>query len=255
LTRHRQPFHPNGDRARYDLSGRYADSDDHPWIAFDIIKEDSCNLKYRAVIALLGCADERYDLNLGNGFMLARSIFSEFRDPGLLADLLAATNKWREKAVYFSGGRLSVGAVESLAEILKCFARDQHCQQRERLERLRYLGCHLAGIGLLGCSMALLNSGHQFWFHFFDPAPNSNRLYQLNKSRLLQTLNASRLCPVFPDDVGTIVACLPERIDLNNGYQSRFWIETQHNTNGMTVMPRNMERYERWLRSRLEACR
>jgi hypothetical protein len=147
---------------------------------------------------------------------------------------------------------MSRGAVESLAEILKCFAGNQHCQQRERRERLRYLGCHLAGIGLLGCSMALLNCGHRFWFHFFDPAPN-NRLYHLNRPRLLQTLNTSRLCPVFPDDVGTIVTCLPERIDLKNGYQSRFWMAARHNTNGMTVMPRNMERYERWLRSRLEA--
>ena len=125
MTHHQTPLHPNGDRAQGDLSCHYAGSDDHPWIAFDIIKEDSCHLKYRAVIALLGCADERYDLNLGNGFMLARGIFSELRDPGLLADLLVATNKWREKAVYVSGdnswyrkyeGDFSVNYVISTAE-------------------------------------------------------------------------------------------------------------------------------------------
>jgi hypothetical protein len=193
-------------------------------------------------------------MNLADGEGIARGIFSVFKAPELLADLLEATRKWRGKAVYLSGERMSPGAIESLAHILKCFVRDRRCQHGNRIIRLQHLGCHLAGIGLLGCSKALLKAGHRFWFHFFDATPQIAGTYHLDRQGLRQSLKTARLCPSFPGNVDTILARLPESVDLNNQFQSRFWMKARGNNTSVGIMPRNMQSYEKWMRCRLEAC-
>ena len=204
-------------------------------------------------MALLGWADERYDLYLASGQILARGIFSGFKDPVLLGNLLEATMKWHGKSVYLSGDRLTQGAVETLIQILACYAGHRLCRQGSYLERRRYLGCHLAGVGLLGCSLALIKDGHRFWFHFFDKDPRRARIYRLNRQRLLLSQQSARLCPAFPDDVETIVSHLNVMIDLEDDYQARFWKAAPNNSIGMTIMPRMIKNYERWMRKRLEA--
>jgi hypothetical protein len=254
MAQHQPQPDPPGQWAPGGPSEPHAASADHPWIAFDILKVDLGNPRYQAVMALLNFADERYDIHLVNGGALSRGLFSAIEDPQLLADLLKATHAWKGKAVYLSGERLSPGAVESLAQILSCYAWDRRCQQGGRRQRLGCLGCHLAGIGLLSFDRASLNTGHRFWFHFYEADRRDTGTYRLNRPRLIQTQNAPRLCPAMPADWEGIVSRLPERLDLQNPDQGRVWMAARDHAGGLAVVPRSEKRYGIWMRHRLEAC-
>jgi hypothetical protein len=226
---------------------------DGKWLlTVDMLKKPSGNRNYGLVLSTLGLGKDRYDLRLENGDIIARGIFDNGVDLGLLANLIKTISGWNELKVHFNAQPLSSGSMRQLALVWHCASERRHCLTDQPDEETAYWGCHLAGIRLVGFDLKTLLYGEKYWFSFFVRSTENPDYFTLDKLQMQQAQRLAMACPHYPMGQEEILKKLPDSVYLAIRAQSRIWKLTPSKLKiGVPIIPRNSEQYHRWLMGKL----
>ena len=229
------------------------------WMSVEINRKHSARKNEDRALALLDASRERYELRFENGETVTRGIFTLGADLLSLARLLELTNRWTGTVVYANGNQLGTGDVNQVAKLLKCAANWAGCRSGGMEQRLAYLGCHLAQIGLMNYSLASLKRGNRYWFSYLKSETGAKPPITLDKHALAKTMENSLLCPLFPSLTTAIIEKLPPTVSLRPDNHRLFWVAARQKIRSRwlsrfpPVVPYSEEMYRSWIRLIMKA--